>query len=71
MIRPPNQQIQEVFTSLQAQVHGQVLLSYLASERTHLVSSLVRATDVHTLHRLQGALMLLDDLVATLTPKAP
>lgn len=71
MIRPPNQQVQEVFTSLQAQVHGQVLLSYLASERTTLVNALVRATDSHTLHRLQGAVMLLDDLVATLNTKAP
>ncbi len=71
MIQHPNSTLQDTLQSLQHQTGGTALLGYLIAERTRCLELLVRATDLPTLHRLQGAAMVLDILIGPLKPRTP
>ncbi len=71
MIHHPGELLQEKIQPLQHQIGGAALLDYLIAERSRCLESLVRAVDPVVLHRLQGAVMVLDTLVGTLKPRTP
>jgi hypothetical protein len=71
MIQHPSESIQEHIRTLSYQVGGKAMYEYLTTERSRCLNLLVKATDQHTLHRLQGVVMTLDVLVDTLKLRAP
>jgi len=71
MIRPANDDTRGQIQDLQYQMSGKALLTYLTAERGMLLDALVRSVDLPTVHRLQGAVMALDDIVKLVDTRTP
>lgn len=71
MLRLANDQLKEKLLALQHQDGAKALHEYLAAERQHFLDSLSRAADELTLRRLQGAVLVLSDLLELLKPRIP